>query len=90
MRATGAALLPFAWGLAHNARRTVVDRTEAWIAVALDAGWVAGSAALVVSELLPLTRAGFWAVVGVAEVVLLCAALQALGLQRAQRRAVPV
>ncbi|MEM7311386.1 MAG: hypothetical protein AAF682_32275 [Planctomycetota bacterium] len=86
LRAVGLVLLPFAYGLWQNARRAEVHRAEAWTAVVLDAGWVAGSAALVALELWPLTFAGTWAVVAVADVVLLFAVLQALGLRRSATR----
>ncbi len=89
LRLTGAALLPFAFGLAHSARRPIVDPVEAWIAVVLDLSWVLGSAALVLGEFLPLTQAGVWAVLGVAEVVLAWAVLQAWGLRRNAQRIGP-
>ena len=82
LRAVGLGLLPFALGLFLNARREVVRRSEAWVAVALDLAWVAGSAWLVLGELWPLREPGTWAVIGVAAVVLECAVFQALGLVR--------
>ena len=82
LRITGATLLPFAFGLFQNARRPDLRRGEAWLAVGLDLAWVAGSAALLLGELWPLEPAGRWAVLGVGDVVLLCAILQAAGLLR--------
>ncbi len=82
LRLVGASLLPFAVSLWMNARRAEVSRREAWLAVGLDLAWVAGSAALILGELWPLTTAGRWAVIGVAEVVLLWALLQTAGLVR--------
>ena len=87
LRVIGISLLPFAFGLWRNARRPRVQRGEAWVAVALDLTWVAGSATLILGELWPLRPAGIWAVIGVADVVLLCAVLQALGLWRSAPRA---
>jgi len=87
LRITGLALLPFAFGLFQNARREKVQRGEAWLAVVLDGAWVLGSAALVLADLWPLQTAGVWAVLVVAEVVLLCAILQAVGLKRTARAA---
>jgi hypothetical protein len=80
----GGVLVPFAVQLWLGARRPSISRPEAWTAVALDLCWVLGSAALILFELWPLTEAGRWAVIGVAEVVLLWAVLQALGLVRAE------
>lgn len=85
LRLVGATLLPFAWGLWQNARRPDLRRGEAWLAVGLDLGWVAGSAALLLGELWPLEPAGRWAVIAVGDVVLLCALLQAAGLLRETR-----
>jgi len=82
LQGVGSALLPFAFGLWWIARRPTVRRGEAWVAVALDLAWVAGSAALVLGDLWPLRTAGVWAVAGVADVVLLFAALQGFGLVR--------
>lgn len=84
---TGASLLPFACALAFNAQRPVPNRVAAWIAVGLDLAWVAGSAALLIGHLRPLTSAGYWAVLGVAEVVLTLAVLQIVGLRRSQPQA---
>ena len=88
LRLVGLSLLPFAFGLWQNAARASVRRAEAWVAVALDLAWVAGSAALVFANLWPLSSTGTWAVLGVAEVVLVFAVLQALGLRRGAMRAV--
>lgn len=89
LRIVGLTLLPFAFGLWQNAHRVAVHRGEAWLAVGLDLAWVAGSALLVFGDLWPLSYAGIWAVLGVAEVVLVCAALQGLGLVRGAPRTVP-
>ena len=90
LRVVGLSLLPFAWGLWQNARRAELRRGEAWVAVGLDLAWVAGSAALMLGKLWPLAPAGTWAVVGVADVVLLCAILQTVGLVRSSPRAAQV
>ncbi len=82
LRSVGAVLLPFAWALARTARSQPMARNEAWLAVALDLLWVAGSAALLLGNLWPLRPAGTWAVLGVGDVVLLCAVLQWVGLAR--------
>lgn len=85
LRLVGLSLLPFALGLWANARRPLVRRGEAWLAVGLDLGWVVGTGALVGLELWPLTSMGRWSAIGVGEVVLSCALLQAWGLRRARR-----
>jgi hypothetical protein len=89
LRLVGLGLLPFAWALWRNAGRERLDRREAWIAVALDLGWVAGSLALVLADLWPLTTAGTWTVLGVAEVVFLCAVLQWVGLAKSSTATQP-
>ena len=85
LRVIGLGLLPFAVGLIRSATRERVERFEAWLAVVLDLAWVAGSALLVLGEIWPLRAAGTWAVVVVANVVLVFALLQALGLKRSAR-----
>ena len=86
LRVVGVVLLPFAFGLWRNARQPEVSRSEAWTAVVLDAVWVLGSIAILVGKLWPLESAGFWAVIAIAEVVGLCAVLQAIGLRRSAVR----
>ena len=84
LRVVGLSLLGFAVALILNATRAEVDRRQAWIAVALDFAWVLGSAALVSLQL--LTASGNWAVVVVADVVLVLALAQTIGLRRAASR----
>jgi len=79
---TGAVLLLYAADLLYVATRPSVNRTAAWLAVALDLLWVAGSAGILLSDWLPLTTAGKWAVGIVAEVVFLFALFQYLGIRR--------
>ena len=90
LRVVGLVLLPFALGLVKNARRERVDRTEAWVTVAMDLAWVAGSALLVFGDVWPLLPAGTWTVVAVADIVMAFALLQAIGLKRSAPEAVPV
>jgi predicted lysophospholipase L1 biosynthesis ABC-type transport system permease subunit len=79
----GAGLLIYAAGLFRNARRESICRTEAWIAVFLDAAWVIVSALLLFVG--ALSREGNWAVGMTADVVLLFAVLQIIGLRRLRR-----
>jgi hypothetical protein len=82
-RAVGAGLLVFAAALLWNAARTTVSRGEALVAVVLNAGWVAGSAVLIVDG--PLTLVGSLAVAAVAIAVLLFAVLEIVGLRRLRK-----
>ena len=79
----GLSLLAFAVGLFRNSRRESVNETEVVTAIAMDAAWVAGSIILI--GLGVLSTAGNWAVAVVADVVLLFAILQAIGLRRVRR-----
>ncbi len=81
----GVSLLVFAAGLILNARREIVNQTEAWIAVLLDTIWVVGSAVVIVAGVLSTT--GNWIVAFVAEIVLTFAFLQFLGLRKMKRAA---
>lgn len=80
LNGVGVSLIVFAVGLYVNASRPDVNVLEAWIAVALDLGWVAGSA--VVITLGFLTTSGNWAVAVVADVVLVFAIVQYFGLRQ--------
>ncbi len=79
----GLLLLAFAVGLFQNSRRESVNETEVVTAIAMDAAWVAGSIILI--GLGVLSTAGNWAVAIIADVVLLFAILQAIGLRRLRR-----
>jgi len=79
-RAVGAGLLVYAAALLWNAARATVSRGEVQLAVVLNAGWVAGSAVLIVDG--PLTLVGNLAVGAVAGAVLLFAVLEIVGLRR--------
>jgi hypothetical protein len=79
-RAVGAGLLVFAAALLWNAARTSVSGGQALLTVVLNAGWVVGSALLIVDG--PLTLLGNLAVGAVAAAVLLFAVLEIVGLRR--------
>ncbi|RMH00702.1 MAG: hypothetical protein D6706_03240 [Chloroflexi bacterium] len=64
------------------ATRRVEVRSVGKTAVALDLLWVIGSYALILSNIIPFTTAGKWAVGIIAEVVALFATLQIYGLWR--------
>jgi len=76
----GLGLLVFAGTLVINARRQQVKTSDAWIAVVLDLAWVLGSYVLIFVA--PFTTEGKWVVGVVAELVLLFAILQFVGIRR--------
>lgn len=84
LRVIGLSLLGFAVALFVNARRAEVDRIQAWIAVGLDFTWVLLSVLLVSIQV--LTVSGNWTVVAVADIVLLFALAQALGIRKSTSR----
>ena len=76
----GALLVVYAAALLWNGARATVSRAEAVAAVVLNAGWVIGSAVVVLVG--PLTLIGNLAVAAVAAAVLLFAVLEVVGLAR--------
>lgn len=76
----GGSLLVFAIGLLAMARQPAIDHRLAWLAVGLDLAWVLMSGALLLAGVFTLT--GSWIVAIVADIVLLFAILQTLGLRR--------
>jgi hypothetical protein len=79
----GISLLLFSAGLWRNSRRETVNQMEALLAVALDVAWVAGSIAVIFAGVLSPT--GNWMVAIVADIVLLFAVWQFLGLRKLRR-----
>ncbi len=79
-RAVGAVLAIYAAALLYNAARATVNRAEAVAAVVLNAGWVLGSALVILAG--PLTMVGNLAVAAVAAAVLLFTVLEVVGLTR--------
>lgn len=79
---SGVLLLLYGADLLYVARRDPPRRALAQAAVFLDVLWVAGSALILWQGWLPLTTAGRWAVILVAEVVALFAIVQAVGIRR--------
>ncbi|MFP6584566.1 MAG: hypothetical protein VCD00_18685 [Candidatus Hydrogenedentota bacterium] len=76
----GVSLLIFAVGLFRNATREKVDLTEARIAVVLDSAWVLGSGVLLMTGMLNTT--GNWSVAIIADIVLVFAIAQSVGVRR--------
>ena len=79
-RVVGALLVVYAAALLYNGARATISRAEAVAAVVLNAGWVGGSAAVILAG--PLTTIGNLAVAAVAAAVLLFAVLEVVGLAR--------
>lgn len=81
----GGALIVFATTLAINARKQKLKISDAWTAVVMDLAWVVGSGVLILT--VPFSVTGKWIVGAVAELVLLFAVLQFVGLRRIQKAA---
>lgn len=84
-RVVGALLMVYAAALLWNGERATVSRAEAVAAVVLNAGWVIGSAVVILAG--PLTLIGNLAVAGVAAAVLLFGVLEVVGLTRLREMA---
>jgi uncharacterized membrane protein YhaH (DUF805 family) len=76
----GGGLIVFAATLVMNARRRKVKTSDAWIAVLMDVAWVLASYVLIF--VLPFSTQGKWVIGMLAELVLLFAILQFLGIRR--------
>jgi|SRR5205807_4560159 len=79
----GAGLIVFAVTLVVNARRQQVKKSDAWIAVLMDLAWVLGSYVLIF--IVPFSTEGKWVVGVVAELVLVFAVLQFIGIRRIEK-----
>jgi hypothetical protein len=79
----GISLLVFAAILVLFARKNPIKLLHAWIAVILDATWVIGSYPLLF--VVPFSTSGKWVVGIVAEVVMVFALMQWLGIRRIRR-----
>jgi len=79
----GISLLVFAAILVLFARKNPIKLLDAWIAVILDAAWVIGSYPLLF--VVPFSISGKWVVGIVAEVVMVFAFMQWLGIRRIRK-----
>ena len=79
----GISLFVFAAILLLFARKNPIKLLDAWIAVILDAAWVIGSYPLLF--VVPFSTSGKWVVGIVAEVVMVFALMQWLGIRRIRR-----
>lgn len=83
---TGVLLVAYGPTLWKLAARSGKETWPGWLAVILDILWVAGSAALVFGDWLPLTTAGIWIIVVLADIVAVFAVLQFIGIRRLARK----
>jgi hypothetical protein len=79
----GVSLIVYSVVLWLNARRLRPRITDAWVAVAMDIAWVAGS--YIVIFVAPLSLGGKWVVALVAELVLAFAIAQWLGIRKIRK-----
>ena len=79
----GVGLIVFAITLVVNARKQQVKKSDAWIAVLMDVAWVLSSYILIF--IVPFSTEGKWVVGVVAELVLVFAVLQFVGIRRIQK-----
>jgi hypothetical protein len=79
----GIVLIVFAAALVVNARRRKVKTSDAWMAILMDVAWVIASYVLIF--VVPFSTGGKWVVGAVAELVLLFAVLQFMGIRRMQK-----
>ena len=79
----GISLLVFAAILVLFARKTPIKLLDAWIAVLLDAAWVIGSYPLLF--VVPFSTSGKWVVGIVAELVMVFALVQWLGIRKIRK-----
>lgn len=83
--ALGIGLVVYGIELYLAVRAEPVNTGIAKFAVYADLVWVLGSAILIFANLVPLTTAGKWAIAIVADIVLVFAILQSVGLRRLAR-----
>lgn len=81
----GIALLAHGVFLFTGGSRERVDPRLAWYAISGDVAWLMGSFIILLTDLLPLTVAGWWIIAIVADIVAVFAVLQFVGLRRQQK-----
>jgi hypothetical protein len=79
----GVSLIAYAVILWFAAHRPRIKLSDAWIAVIMDTVWVAGSYALIFA--VPFSAGGKWVVALVAELVMVFAIVQWLGIRKIRR-----
>lgn len=63
-------------------RQPQVSVAGVWTVILGDLAWVSGSIALLLGDWLPLTKTGFWFVAIIADIILVFAIVQYIGLRR--------
>jgi hypothetical protein len=82
----GVILILYAIDLFWVTSRPQLDIRFGWAAVVLDLAWVLGSLVLLLTDLLPLTTAGKWIIAILADIVLVFAIVQFIGIRRLARK----
>ena len=83
--ALGVGLILYGIEIFLAARAEPVNKALATFAVYADLAWVLGSAVLIFANLVDFTTAGKWAIAIIADIVLVFAILQYVGLRRVAR-----
>lgn len=78
----GVALIAYALLVFSQSRKQSLNRAFAWFAIIADVLWVLGSAVLIFTDVVTFTTAGKWAIAIIADIVLVFAVLQYVGLRR--------
>jgi len=78
----GVGLLLHAVNLFYNAGKNTIKMNFGWFAIIADVAWVLGSAVILLTDAFSLSTTGKWIVLMVADVVLLFAIVQYLGLRK--------
>lgn len=79
---TGGLLIGWEIFIAQLVRQPKISAVGVWAVVLGDLVWVLGSIALLLGGWLTLTKSGGWFVAGIADIVLVFAVVQYLGLRR--------
>jgi hypothetical protein len=87
MREAGLALIPFVALVAYVGTRETISRPAVQTVIALNALWVVGSLALLVTDYVAPTALGYAFVIAQAAAVAVLAALQYVGLRRPEAAA---
>lgn len=83
----GVGLIIYGWQIYAAATANPLKTNVATFAVYADLAWVLGSALLIFANLVDFTTAGKWGIAVVADIVLVFAILQFVGLRRLNNRA---
>lgn len=85
LRFIGLVLLIFAGGVFLAARESMLDPAKVRVIIALNLGWCVASWLLLLTQALPLTTAGSWAILLISDAVLIVALAEIWGLRRLSR-----